>query len=363
MSRSRPIVSVIVPALNEERDIAGCIASLAAQTFPMEHVEVVLVDGGSIDATVERAREAAEHHGLSLCVLSNPQRIQSAALNVGLAAAAGEILVRVDARSIPAPNHVARCVEVLRARSDVGAVGGAQVAHARSTKLIDRAIARALNNRYAMGLARYRRRAASGATDTVWMGAFRTDDLRAIGGWDASFVKNEDFELNERVRKSGLVVWFDDAICSRYLPRTSGRAVARQYFDYGKTKGAMWATGWRPTPRQVVLLAAPPLAVGLVGACASSVGWVPVAIASIVGAAAADAVGNRGVPASPAERASAVIVNGVVGGSWWLGVVCGWAARSQSRPAKRSTAASAAPNVAAAPRSARTYAELTPSRR
>jgi succinoglycan biosynthesis protein ExoA len=360
MSPRLPLVSVIVPVLDEEHDIAGCIASIAAQTFPLEYIEVLLVDGGSTDATVERALDAAEYRGLSMRVLSNPERLQSAGLNVALAVATGEVLVRIDARSIPAANHIARCVEVLGERPEVGAVGGAQIASARSASLVDQAIARALNNRYATGLARYRRRAASGATDTVWMGAFRARDIRAIGGWDAAVAKNEDFELNERLRKNGFVVWFDETISARYLPRTSVRAIAQQYFNYGTIKGTMWATKWRPSPRQIVLLVTPAVAIGATITCAYFVGWLPVLAASVVGAGVVDAIGNRGAPASPAVRSCAAIVNGVVGGSWWLGVVSRWCRRSRRR---QQPAPSVATGAATAPRSGRADAALSTSRR
>jgi GT2 family glycosyltransferase len=356
MSQPTPFVSVIVPVLDEALDIEGCLAAIASQTFPLERMEILLVDGGSTDATVGKAHALAQRHGLRLRALQNPQRIQSAGLNVGLAAARGEILVRIDARSIAGSNHVERCVEVLCERPDVGAVGGAQIAQPRGTRLLDRAIARALNNRYAMGFARYRRRAASGATDTVWMGAYRAVDLRAIGGWDGTFVKNEDFELNERLRKNGFVVWFDAAICSSYLQRMSVGGIAHQYFAYGSSKGAMWATSWRPNARQVLALAVPLVALAGIVTSTYLVGWLPVLCVTAAGAAFIDAIGNRDAPASPSLRAGAIIVNGLVGGSWWLGVVMGWCSPSQRRSR---SAPSLATTAATIPRSDRTDAELT----
>ncbi|MEO5837173.1 MAG: glycosyltransferase [Acidimicrobiales bacterium] len=352
-------VSVIVPVLNEELDIAGCVAAIAAQTYPTDQIEILLVDGGSTDATIETAQAAAEYHGLTLRALSNPLQLQSAGLNVGLAAAVGQFVVRVDARSIVGANHVERCVDLLGRRADVGAVGGAQVARERGVRLVDRAIARALNNRYAMGFARYRRRSASGATDTVWMGAFRAADLHAMAGWDDTVAKNEDFELNERLRKHGFVVWYDAEMTSHYLPRTSIAAIAHQYFNYGSIKGAMWATKWRPNTRQVALLAAPLVVAGGAVACVYFVGWLPVVCGATLGAEIVDAMGNRGTPASPLVRGAALAINGVIGGSWWLGVVRGWCCRSpRSRPAP-----SVATSAVAIPRSGRAGAELTPLRR
>lgn len=360
MSQPTPLVSVIVPVLDEALDIEGCIAAIASQAFPIERMEILLVDGGSTDATVARAQASARRHGLTLRALSNPGRLQSAGLNVGLGVARGEIVVRIDARSIVGSNHVGRCVEVLYNRPDVGAVGGTQIAQQRGNRLVDRMIARALNNRYAMGFARYRRRAVSGATDTVWMGAFRAADLHAVGGWDASVVKNEDFELNERLRRHGFIVWFDAEMSSLYVPRATVGAIARQYFNYGSIKGTMWATKWRPNARQVVLLAAPLIAVGGMAASVYLVGWLPVLCGATLGAGFVDAIGSRGAPASPSTRAGAVIVNGVVVGSWWLGVVRGWCSPSRRRNRLALSPATAAATI---PRSNRAGGELTQSHR
>jgi succinoglycan biosynthesis protein ExoA len=360
MSEPRPLVSVIVPVLDEERDIAGCIAAIAAQTFPLECMEILLVDGGSTDATVDVARAAAQRYGLTLRALPNPLRLQSAGLNVGLAGAAGEIVVRIDARSIVGSHHIERSVDVLSDRPDVGAVGGAQIARERSSRLVDRAITRALNNRYAMGFARYRRRSESGATDTVWMGAFRAVDLRTVGGWDDTVAKNEDFELNERLRKRGFLVWFDTEMTAHYLPRNSVAAIARQYFNYGSIKGAMWAGRWRPNARQLTLLALPIVALGVTVAGTYVVGWSPVVCGAVLGAGLVDAIGNRGASASPAVRGTAIAVNAVIGGSWWLGVVRGWSSRSRRRTRPVPSVATTAATVR---HSNRSGAELTQSRR
>ena len=360
MSEPTPLVSVIVPVLDEELDIAGCLAAIASQTFPLECMEILLVDGGSTDATVGVARAAAERYGLTLRALPNPLRLQSAGLNVGLAAAEGSMVVRIDARSIVGPNHVERSVDVLSERPDVGAVGGAQIARERSSRLVDRAIARALNNRYAMGFARYRRRSESGASDTVWMGAFRAVDLRTVGGWDDTVAKNEDFELNERLRKRGFLVWFDADMTAHYLPRNSVAAITHQYFNYGSIKGAMWAGRWRPNARQLTLLALPVVALGATATAAYVVGWWPVVCGAALGALLIDAIGNRGAPASPGVRGGAIAINAVIGGSWWLGVVRGWSSRSRRRTRRVPSVATTAATV---PRSSRSGAELTQSRR
>ena len=336
---STVLVSVLVSMLNEASDIANCIECIAAQTWPRDQIELVLIDAESTDSSVHVATQAARDVGLAnLVVCRNPERRTSIGLNLGLAAASGTFVVRVDARSRIEPRYVARCVATLDEHPDVGVVGGAQAATARDDTFAARSIARALNNRWLTGFARYRRGGASGPTDTVWMGAFRANDLRALDGWDAGTALNEDYELNERYRARGHVVWFDGDLRTGYLPRAKVRLVAKQYVSFGRVKADGWVHGRRPAPRQIVLLALPPAFVAGTVAAAASVGVVPVVVAAAVGVAAADLTGAPH-GASLADRAGALAVNGVVATCWWWGVASGMV---RSRRGNRPQAALAA---------------------
>jgi cellulose synthase/poly-beta-1,6-N-acetylglucosamine synthase-like glycosyltransferase len=318
----KPFVSVVVPALNEATDIEGCLRAIAAQEWPLDQLEVVIADALSDDGTVRVATDVARQLGLELVVCENPARRTSAGLNVALAKCAGNFVVRVDARSRIRPQHLPTAVEVLDARPEVGVVGGGQHAHPRSARLIDRAIARALENRYTTGLARYRRAQFAGAADTVWMGAFRRADLDELGGWNEAVALNEDWDLNQRYRDRGFVVWFDPRLDADYLPRQSYGRLARQYFRFGRVKGTWWMRGRRPAPRQIGLLAIPPVGVAAAAVLASYVGVVPVVVGGVALAFAIDAIGGK-APAGPAVRAGAITATVVSCGSWWAGVVAG----------------------------------------
>jgi succinoglycan biosynthesis protein ExoA len=318
-----PRVTVVVPMYDEALDIEGCIEAIASQDWPRDLLQLVLVDGASSDDTVARATAAAQRAGLRDVVLvRNPARRTSVGLNRGLAAATGEYLVRVDARSRVQPDHVRRVVTTLATRADVGVAGGAQVAVARSNQPGDRAIARALNHRWLMGLARYRGASTSGPADTVWMGAFRTADLQRLGGWSETHIINEDYDLNTRVRQGGGLVWYDAGLRSGYLARRQIRLVARQYLRFGRAKGTLWRAGARPNARQAMLVAAPPMTCALGVGAVAVVGVVPVTIAALVAAVVADLSGSA-VPANPIERVGALAVNLVIAGSWWIGTVQG----------------------------------------
>jgi cellulose synthase/poly-beta-1,6-N-acetylglucosamine synthase-like glycosyltransferase len=317
-----PFVSVVLPALNEAADIAGCLEAIAAQEWPLDRLEVVLADAVSDDDTVRVATDVAHRLGLELVVCENPARRTSAGLNVALAKCAGSVVVRVDARSRIGPQHVAVAVEVLDAQPEVGVVGGGQHARPRSGRFVDRAIARALENRYTTGFARYRRSTVAGPADTVWMGAFRRADLDALGGWNEAVALNEDWDLNERYRSRGMVVWFDPRMDADYLPRQSFGRLARQYFRFGRVKGTWWMRGRRPAPRQAALLAAPPIGVAAAAVAASRVGIVPTAVVGAAAALALDALGAR-ERAALGVRAGALAATAVSCGSWWVGVVAG----------------------------------------
>jgi glycosyltransferase involved in cell wall biosynthesis len=318
-----PCVSVLVPMLNEAADISGCIEHIAAQTWPSEQIELVLIDASSTDDSVQVAKQAALDAGLAnVVVCRNDARRTSIGLNVGLAAASGEYVARVDARSRIGQSHLERCVATLRTRADVGVVGGGQRARARADTTAARSIARALNNRWLTGFARYRRGGADGPADTVWMGAFRAEDLRTLGGWDDATALNEDYELNERYRAAGRVVWFDSALDAGYLPRARVRLIAKQYLSFGRVKADGWVHGRRPAPRQLALLAMPPALVAGGAVATATFGIVPVVVGATAAAAAVDITGAR-ASASIADRVGALCVNGVMASCWWWGVASG----------------------------------------
>jgi hypothetical protein len=255
-------------------------------------------------------------------VLANPAGITPASLNVGLAAATGALLCRVDARTLIQPDHVRRCADILVARPDVAVVGGQQVATPRGVDARSRGMARALNNRLSMGGASYRSAGVSGPTDTVYLGAFRTADLREVGGWDERFPTNQDFDLNRRMAARG-VVWFDVGIRSDYLPRTDLGSLYRQYHRFGRWKVRYWrVSGDKPLGRQRRLLALPlvPLGVTALVGLRRPAAMVPLVALGAAGLAGVDEAGSH-EPAPVAVRAWAVVAMGTVAVAWWLGVL------------------------------------------
>jgi len=321
-----PLVSVVIPARNEAADIEACLAAIARQDHPINHLEVVVVDGDSDDGTGDIARRALGRYGFgSVAVVPNPVGTTPSNLNAGLARARGEIVCRVDARTLIEPHHVRTCADLLRTRPEVAVVGGSQVAIPRDRTARALGIARALNNRWSMGGARYRRAGASGPTDTVYLGAFRQAQLQLVGAWDERLTTNQDYDLNRRMGAHGLV-WFEHTLQSGYVPRATFGRLWAQYRRFGLAKVRYWRlTGDRPALRQIVALAALPLAaaVGLLALRAD----LRLALVLLAAVGLIEHLGTVEPRGGPLARAAAIVAMGLIAVGWWTGVVEGWLRR------------------------------------
>lgn len=277
-----PLVTIAIPCLDEERHIEACLQDVFAQDYPADRIEVLVGDGMSTDRTRAILGELAARHLGRLRVLDNPRRLQAAAMNVMIAEARGEVIVRMDVHARYAPDYVRQCVAVLE---ETGAdnVGGAQ--RAAPETWFQRAVCAALDSPLGVGGARYRDANMEGFVDTVFLGAFRRRVLEAVGGYDDNAITNEDAELNQRILAAGGKVFLSRKIVVNYVPRDSLRGLARQYFRYGRgrartlIKHRTFATPRPAIPFLMVmggitLLVVPrlrklaPLAFGLYGAAA-----------------------------------------------------------------------------------------------
>jgi len=225
----QPRVTIAMPAYNEERYIEACIASVQAQDYPHNLIEILIADGRSTDRTREIiARLAAADPRIHL--VDNPARLQAAGLGQMVKQATGDIIVRMDVHCEYAPDYVRKCVEVLE-RTGADNVGGSQRARARTA--FQRALCAALGSPLGVGGARYRSPDAEGFVDTVFLGAFRRRVFETVGLWDPGAITNEDAELNQRILDSGGQIYLSREIVVHYFPRDSFKTLARQYYKYG----------------------------------------------------------------------------------------------------------------------------------
>ena len=230
-------VSVIVPCRNEAAHIGAFCASAAAQRLPNGWaLEIVVADGDSDDGT-RIALDALAARDARFTVIANPARIVSAGLNRALAAARGEVIVRMDVHSVYAPDYVAACIATL-ARTGADNAGGPWRADASGSPpgSMQRAIAAAFQSRWLAGGARSRQLDFDGEVDTVYLGSWPRATFERFGGFDETLVRNQDDEHNLRIVKGGGRVWQSPAIRSKYRPRAALGALFRQYLQYGYWK-------------------------------------------------------------------------------------------------------------------------------
>lgn len=253
---SAPGISAIIPARNAGDVIIEAIDSILAQDYPGA-VEVIVADGSDTPEMAERVRRLRP----AVRVIANPEQSIPAGLNAALAVARGEVVARCDAHSALPPGYLRQAVDTLQ-RTGAANVGGRQrpVGHG----MFQRAVALAMTTHLGCGTARYRLGGPAGPIDTVYLGVFRRDALDAVGGFDPCMERNEDYELNWRLRARGETVWFDPALAVAYRPRRNLAQLARQYYLYGRWKRLMLRR--HPASLLARHLAAPLLVLGLLAA-------------------------------------------------------------------------------------------------
>ena len=247
-----PLVSIAMPAYNEERFIETCIGSVQAQDYPADRIEI-LAELAIVDPRIR--------------VVDNPERLQAAGLNKLIREARGDIVVRMDVHCEYAPSYVRKCVETME-KTGADNVGGAQRARAKNP--FQRALCAALASPLGVGGAGYRDASKEGFVDTVFLGAFRRKIFETIGLYDPKAITNEDAELNQRLLESGGKIYLSKEIEVHYYPRDSFKTLARQYYKYGRGRArTLLKLGRFPTIRPAIpflmvvggatLLVVPPL--------------------------------------------------------------------------------------------------------
>ena len=231
----RPAISIVMPCRNEERYIGACLDSVLATTYPLDRIELLVVDGMSEDRTREIVTGYATRQR-TVRLLDNRRRITPAALNVGIRAATGEIIMRMDAHVVYPPQYIPRLIDALQT-SDADNVGGVIVTLPADRSTMAQAIAIGLAHPFGVGNAYFRIGVAAPRwVDSVPFGCFRREVFDRTGLFDEDLVRNEDEEFNLRLIKYGGRILLLPDVVSYYFARRSLSELARTYYQYGYYK-------------------------------------------------------------------------------------------------------------------------------
>lgn len=318
-----PTVTVVMPVRNEAAFLDRSLGAVLTQVG-VARPQVIVVDGDSDDGTTDRVRTLADRHGATVDVLVNDRRIVPVSMNLGLAHATGDVIVRVDGHCVIAPDYLHRCLEALRATGDACA-GGPMATIGETGEAASIAVAQ--SSRVGVGGVAFRTSEEAAHVDTLAFGAYRREVFDRIGGFDEDLIRNQDDELNLRLTRAGGRIWMDPSIRSTYFSRGSLAGLWRQYHGYGFYKvRVMRKHRTVPSPRHLV----PAAFVGgvAVGAAASVARRSPWPLTAVLGPyAAAVAAGTISAARSSRDEvrsltvaAAIVTMHAAYGSGWWAGI-------------------------------------------
>lgn len=226
-------VLIVVPALNEAAAIEPCLRSLLTGDPRLADAAVVVADGGSGDGTQVRVvRLQAEFPNLWL--IRNPDRLQSAGINRAVTETAmphHRVLVRADAHAVYPPGYAMRAADLL---VELGMGSVVVPMDSRGATGFARAAAWIVDTKLGSGGSAHRGGNRSGQVDHGHHAAMDLGWFRSIGGYDPGFSHNEDAEFDHRLRKAGGRIWMAGDLRLDYQMRPTLRALARQYWAYGR---------------------------------------------------------------------------------------------------------------------------------
>ncbi|MFD0887629.1 ExoA family glycosyltransferase [Streptosporangium algeriense] len=228
-TRVWPPISIVIPVLNEERHLREAVRQVLSQRYDGP-IEVVLAIGPSKDRTQEVA-DAIAAQDPRVIVVPNPTGRTPNALNAAIAASRNGIVARVDGHAMLPEDYLKVAVETLE---ETGADNVGGVMAAEGVTPFEQAVARAMTSKIGVGGARFHTGGTAGPADTVYLGVFRREALERVGGYDEHFQRAQDWEMNHRIRETGGLVWFQPRMRVSYRPRPNVKALAKQYFHYGR---------------------------------------------------------------------------------------------------------------------------------
>ena len=240
-----PFVSALLVTRNEKDYIRMSLMSLINQTYPKDRAEIIIIDGGSTDGTLDIVKELQELYNtenFSIKVVSNPQKILATGWNIGIQTAKGEYVVRIDAHATAESDFIEKSVETIQ-RVDAVCVGGKLTS--KSLNGEDNVISYVLSSPFGVGNSSFRVSEDEGYVDTAVYGLYKKEIFNKVGYFDEKMVRNQDIEMHGRIREFGGRFYFNPAIKSTYYTRNTVKKMLKQAYGNGQWNMVLLKRGSR----------------------------------------------------------------------------------------------------------------------
>jgi glycosyltransferase involved in cell wall biosynthesis len=228
------IISVVIPARNEEQSIQNCIEHIYGNILPENtEIEISVVDGMSSDDTAKVVTTLQKKYN-SLHLVPNPAQTTPKAFNLGIKNSTGDYVIIVGARQYLSKTYFQQILQSFKIDDKIKCVGGS--IHNIFTNETSRIIAMAMDSPFGVGGGNFRIAKSSGFVDTVGTPMYHKSTFKKFGLFDENLVRNQDDEYNFRLTSAGFKIYQNIEATTEYRVRSSFKNLNRQYYQYGYWK-------------------------------------------------------------------------------------------------------------------------------
>lgn len=221
------MITVICPVYNEAKHIEGLLKQFS-NSLP-EKKELLIIDGGSTDKTVEIVKNWSEK-SKNIRLLNNSNKFVPFALNLAIKNSDGDPIIRLDAHTEYEKDYFEKILFTFE-NTDADIVGGPMRAIGKTP--FQRSVASCTSTIFGIGDSKIHNENYTGVSDHVYLGAWRRKIFKEIGYFDEQLKRNQDDEFHYRAKSFGKKIFLNPEIKSYYYPRSSWESLIKQYFQYG----------------------------------------------------------------------------------------------------------------------------------